>query len=83
MNKVSGRAIDTAFEKIHVFSDESHNPKNMAGKRLGWALAVLAEMCDGEWAFLGAQAVSECADSVRYDLIGDSSHNFTELLAAA
>ena len=34
----------------------------MAGKRLGWALAVFAEMRDGEWAFLGAQAASEFHD---------------------
>ena len=70
------------FQNIHVFTDGSHNPQSMGGKRLGWALAVLAEMCDGEWAFLGAQAASECHDPVKYDLIGDSSHNSTELLAA-
>jgi len=69
--------------EIHVFTDGSLNPQSAAGKRLGWALAVLAEMCDGEWALLGAQAASECHDPLKYDLIGYSSHNFTEVLAAA
>ena len=50
--------------------------------RLG-RLAVLAEMCDGEWALLGAQAASECYDPQKYDFIGYSPNNFTELLAAA
>ena len=70
------------FRKF-FFTDGSHNPLNTAGKRLGCALAVLAEKVDGKWAILGAQAASECHDPVEYNLIGDSSHSFTELLTDA
>ena len=39
------------FQKFHIFTDGSHNPENTAGKRLGWALAVLADMCEGNGHF--------------------------------
>ena len=65
-------------QENHFLTDGSHNPQNTARKRLGWVLAVLAEMDDGNW----AHAASESNDFVDYNLIGDSSHNFTELPAA-
>ena len=68
-----------------MLQSESKRPRDTKCKSCirGKALAVLAEMVDGKWAFLEAQAASECRDPVDYKLIGDSSHNFTELLAAA
>ena len=61
--KVNGRKIDTAC------NDGSHDPQNTAGKRLGKAVAVLAEMVDWKWALFGAQAASECHDPVNCNVI--------------